>query len=137
MTKGNTIDAQILRIRKRFSKRQRGTGYLYRGRIPSTNTRFQHITVFAIFVSNEGGVLLRDHRFGFSDGRTRTRGAWKAWLDEHYGAIISNKIVPSYQEKFGGFWRLHTMIGWTGHAGKRPRNSKAPSRRNTTKRKKR
>lgn len=137
MAKGNSVGDKILRIRRRFSKRQQGTGYLYRGSIPASNKRFKHITVFAIFVSNEGGTLLRDHRFGFSDGGGRTRREWKGWLDSNYGGIVSNNILTKYQELFGGFWRLHTMIGWTAHVNKRARDTKTSTRRNKTKRKRR
>ena len=119
MAKGNTIGAKVGRMRRRFPRRQKGTGFLHRGPVPPLSKRFQHITVFAIFVSNEGGAFFRDHRFGFSDGQTRTRRQWKQWLDDNYGRIVTEGILPSYQEKYGGFWRLHTMIGWSGHAGKR------------------
>ncbi len=120
MAKGNTIGSKVRRMRVRYPKRQKGIGFLYRGSLPPLSKRYQHITVFAIFVSNEGGAFFRDHRFGFSDGKTRTRREWKAWLDENYGRIITQGIMPSYAKQYGGLWRLHTMIGWSGHAGRRP-----------------
>lgn len=134
MAKGETVGTKVRRIRRRFSRRQKGTGYLYRGSLPDVRKKFKSITVFAIFVSNEGDVFLRDHVFGFASGG-RTRAGWKNWLDDNYGIIIREHILTKYQEKFGGFWRLHTMIGWTAHVNKRARDTLLSKTRNKTKRK--
>lgn len=121
-------------ILKRFPKRQKGIGYIYKTTLPAANKKFKKIVVFSIVVSNEGGVFVRDHTFGFADGGGRTRKGWKIWLDDHYMNVMRDTILDSYQEKYGGFWRLHTLIGWTTHVDKRTRNTKASKKRNKTKR---
>lgn len=130
-----TVKIKARRILRRFPKRQKGTGLLYKGRIPSATKKFNTITVFAILVSNEGDVLLRDHKFGFVDGGGRTRAGWKAWLDNNYMDILRDTIFGTYEEQFGGFWRLHTMIGWTLNANKRAGNTLPRKKRNKAKRK--
>lgn len=127
------VKTKARRVLFRFPKREKSTGYIYKSRLPAKTARFDMITVFAIVVGNEGGVFVRDWVFGW-EGAQRTRVQWRDWLSDHFGKILRENILDSYQEKYGGFWRLHTLIGWTTNANQRTQHTKVSKKRNKTKR---
>ena len=127
-----TIKIKARQILKRFPNREKGTGYIWAGRKPQPRSVFSSIRVYAIVVSNEGHAMVRDWEFGHSDSTGRSRQGWKRFLDQNFGKILNEFILPHYQESHGGFWRLHTLIGWSGDVNKRARNTKASKKRNQT-----
>ena len=129
------VKAKARRILTRFPKREKGTGFIYRDKLPPARKLIKTITVYSITVSNEGGTFVRGHTFGFSNTEGRTRAAWKIWLADNYMTIMRDTILDSYATKYGGFWRLHTLLGWTADVNKRFRDTPAHTAGNKTKRK--
>lgn len=110
------VNDAVKQLRRKFPKRQKGTGLLYRGTLPHGSKKFPAITVHVILVNNEGLTSVRQYYFA---KKLKTRGEWKGWLDRNFGTILAEGILPALAERHGGFWRLHTMIGWNVHADKR------------------
>ncbi len=108
---------------------------MYRGKLPPTSKRFKKITMFGVYVSNEGGALFRPHVFGFADGGGRTRLEWREWLDEHWGKILRENILDHYETQFGGLWRAHTIFGWAANVNIRFANPVPSKARRKAKRK--
>jgi len=123
------INDKIESVRRRYPKRH-ATGFLYKGRYPA-RTKFSSVVMFAIFVSNEGRIFLREHEYKKKD---LTPSEWAAWFEDHHAEILNDVILPTYAERFGGLWRLHTVIGFADNDSNKVSISVLEQKRNQTKR---
>lgn len=136
-----SIKQQIEKIRRVRTKRDDATGMLYNNR-NELRKKMQRVTMFGLFVSDQGTFLLRPHLFE-SKKDARNAVEWESWFAEHYGAAptesgrtpILINILSKMEERTGKQWRLYRIIGWMPDDNTRLIRSSPRKARNQTKRK--
>lgn len=131
--RSDTIKQQIDRIRRSLPNRDAATSMLYTNR-NELRRKMKKITLYGLFVSDEGTFLVRPHVFKSNDGRTASE--WRVWFQREYGTILRESILPNMEKRTGKQWRLYRTIGWKND-NRRARNPKARTKRNKTKQKRR
>ncbi len=128
----DTIGAQIRRIMATHTKLDKATGMLYNSRRELAVKR-KKITMLGLFVSDEGTFLVRPHLFRRLE--KLDAAGWNDWLNENYGTILRERLLPGMGNRTGKNWRLYRIIGWVANDNTGLRHTKTRSRRNKTKRK--
>lgn len=124
----DTIKQQVDRIRSAFPQRNLQTGQLY-NHGNEQRGRMAIITLWSMFVSDEGTFLLRPHVFRTKEPRTAEQ--WEEYLAENYGTILRDRILPGMQDRTGGkAWRNYRVLGWTKNDTSQLKNRAARTRRN-------
>lgn len=118
----DTIRDQLERIARLAGYVDKRTGRLRKPGASRGNPaqRFRTVTLFALFVSNEGTFLVRPHVFNSRDGRTEKE--WFAWFRKHYTTErpadgepgLLRNILDGLSRRSGGekLWRVARIIGW-------------------------
>ena len=124
----DTIKQQIQRIRAAFPKRNLSTGQIY-NHGNEQRGKFKTITLYSVFVSDEGTFLVRPHVFRSADPRTASD--WEEYLSEEYGNILP-RILDGMEARTGKQWRNYRIIGWTKNDTSQLKDSPTRTRRNKT-----
>lgn len=102
-------------IRKLAPKGPSPFGQIYAAKA-DTQRRYQRVTLWTIFESEEGTHLVRPHVFVKDEGRTPQE--WHAWFAEHVDKIQRDSVLPGINDRTGMTYFIFKRLGWIGHAGK-------------------
>jgi hypothetical protein len=122
----DTIKQQLHRIRAAFPQRNLNTGQIY-NHGNEQRGKFKTITLYSLFVSDEGTFLVRPHVFKSAD--LRSASEWENYLADSYGEILP-RILDGMAARTGKQWRNYRIIGWTKNDTSQLKNRPARIRRN-------
>lgn len=118
------------RIRKQYPKGPTPYGQIYSGKL-EPKRRFKRVTLYTLFVSDEGTHLLRPHVF--QSERVRTSQGWAQWFTDHLTDIHIKAVLPGIGIRTSKSWAVKQILGWAAYAKHGTRNSRVVKQRNKAK----
>lgn len=111
-------------------------GQLYKDR-KQTSMRFRRVTLWTLFISDDGEHMLRPHVF--EKREPHSADWWHAWFSSHLREIHSEGILPglAIRTDLSKQWGVKQILGWIGNAKYASRDSAVRSGRNKTQPKRR
>lgn len=117
------------RIRKQYPKGPTANGQIYKGIRPAKS--FKRVTLYTLFVSDEGTHLLRPHIF--ESQRSRNAEAWARWFAGHLRDIHIKAVLPGIGIRTSKSWAVKQILGWSANVKHAANNSRVAKRRHKTK----
>lgn len=105
----DTIKAQVLRVQNAFPNLNEDTSQRYKHGNEQRG-RWEEITLWSLFVSDEGTFLFRPHVFRHKPALTAAE--WKDWLDENFGKILP-RVLDGMEARTDKQWRVYRTMGYT------------------------
>lgn len=117
---GGILRLAIERLKRSVPKRTK-YGQLY-ARVEQTKKRYKRVSLFALFVSDDGHKLFRRHIFE-SKRDARDPAEWHAWFSKHLEKVHKEGVLPGMLNRTGGrdFWAVKRLVGYVADYRSSPR----------------
>lgn len=109
----HTIDDKLEQLRALYPKHAK-TGQLFRVR-GDTKGAWTHVTLYTVFVSDDGDFLFRPHVFKKQDAKSASE--WAEWFKEHLEGIFLHGVLPGLARRTGLEiqWSVYRIVGWVSN----------------------